>query len=162
VLSISFSCFRRYTISAINTAPNNESPWNYLRGLLNQSQFPAECSAELEVACTSLLTQLGNATSATQHTPAADEEDDEPRAPLIPGQDLALLKGFLVDLFQHDSRYQPAIQVFILFNYICSCRTSSSCFGCFIVQLADELQRIDTIRRGYWNFRAQQLHQLAK
>ena len=62
--------------------------------LLNRPAFPADCVATLEEACSSIRERIGIMSATAPPAAmedAAEEEDDECKAALLPGQDLALL-----------------------------------------------------------------------
>ncbi len=149
--------------------------------LLNRANASAASIAAAESASIALLKRI-SASDAHSSTPAAspadatastkssdDESDDDgassSAAKPLAGQDVALVNGFLVDVYTKQNRIAEAVEVrnkpvstcllkklFLLFFVL---RVLDWIFA--RIQIAHKLISIDVIRHGYWNYREQQL-----
>jgi len=116
-----------YTKGKISLAPNNLSPWNYLRGILDRTKTPYESVEEFVLPYTK-----------SEETPESFVDLDNP--PPSKGAQLPAVPAveFLADIRESQGRFSETTELFRL--------------------LGDKL---DTIRKRYWNFRVKETQELS-
>jgi len=114
-----------YAKGKISLAPNNLSPWNYVRGVLDRTKTPYESMEEFVVPYTK--SEGGSDSVVDLDNPPPSKGAQLPAVPAV---------EFLADIRESQGRTSEATELFRLLG-----------------------DKIDTIRKRYWDFRIKELSQ---